>query len=158
MSRAFVREDDEGGETILPDRPVSPLPNIVTRQGLAKIDQALEQARHALAVARESGDPGALAEASRDLRYWTARRSSAEVSTPAGPDGEIQFGSRVRLRRSDGRTMSYQIVGIDEADPGKGLISYAAPLARSMIGLRVGDSVELQGDDVEILGVEQPEA
>lgn len=157
MSRAFVREDNENTETILPDRPVSPLPNIVTRRGMAQIEAHLEQARSAVAAAREAGDTAAIAEASRDLRYWTARRSTAEVSAPTGPASHIQFGSRVSLRRADGRVSAYQIVGIDEADPAKGLISYAAPLARALVALQAGDVVDLQGQEAEILSVEQPQ-
>jgi transcription elongation GreA/GreB family factor len=157
MSRAFIREDDEIAETILPDRPVSPLPNIVTRHGLAQIQANLEQARSAVAAAREAGDTAALSEASRDLRYWTARRSSAELSAPTSPASHVQFGSRVTLRRIDGRITAYRIVGIDEADPTKGLISYAAPLARALVALQQGDVVDLQGQEAEILSVEQLE-
>jgi transcription elongation GreA/GreB family factor len=157
MSRAFVREVDESAETILPDRPVSPLPNIVTRRGLALIEAQLEQARSAVAAARESGDAAAIAEASRDLRYWTSRRSSAELSSPSSPSTHVQFGSRVTLRRADGRVTAYRIVGIDEADPPHGLISYAAPLARALVALQKGDTVDLQGQEAEILSVEQPE-
>jgi transcription elongation GreA/GreB family factor len=64
----------------------------------------------------------------------------------------------VTLRHADGRKTAYRIVGIDEADPAAGLISYAAPLARALVGLHEGDSVELRGEDAEIVRIEQPEA
>ena len=55
MSRAFVKDDDGAGIEPLPDRPVSPHPNIVTAEGLALIDRNLAdlQERHAAAVQAE---------------------------------------------------------------------------------------------------------
>ena len=45
---------------------------------------------------------------------------------------------------------------IDEADPAKGSISYVAPLARALTGKGVGDSVEVNGHEVEIMEIAQP--
>lgn len=89
MSRAFVKEGEET-ET-LPDRPVSEHPNDVTREGLERIEAALQSAQKAYAAAQEAGDRAALASASRDLRYWTARRSSAIVI----PDPIPSFASAI---------------------------------------------------------------
>src|SRR5882724_4367954 len=95
MSRAFVKETD--GETFeeLPDRPISQHPNLVTPQGLAQIEEALARlhAEHARALA--AAERAALARIGRDLRYWTARRSSARLMpAPAGHD-RVRFGSSV---------------------------------------------------------------
>ena len=79
MSRAFVKEPD-GAEAFedLPNRPISDHPNLVTAQGLARLDETLTRLHEQHARARASGDRAALASVSRDLRYWTARRSTAQ--------------------------------------------------------------------------------
>jgi transcription elongation GreA/GreB family factor len=56
----------------------------------------------------------------------------------------VTFGSTVRLEDADGRELVYQIVGSDEAEPARGRISIMAPLARTLIGKKVGDSVVAQ--------------
>jgi transcription elongation GreA/GreB family factor len=151
MSRAFVKEQEDAAE--LPDRPVSPHPNLVTPRGLALIDAEVESARKALAQAQQEGDRAALSRASRDLRYWAARRASAQVIAPAVPE-KVGFGHRVTLEREDGRTQSIRIVGEDEADPAAGSVSYVAPVARALLGRCVGDEVELPGGTAVILAIE----
>ena len=118
MSRAFVKEPDGDAIEALPDRPVSEHPNIVTAQGLAQIDDAIArlQAEHTVAQAAE--DRSGRARIARDLRYWTARRASAELSPPPPDTDEIRFGATVTIERDDGRRLTYRIVGEDEADPG----------------------------------------
>jgi hypothetical protein len=78
MSRAFVKESE--GDVDLPDRPVSEHPNDVTQDGLALIDAALLAAQVALAAGQVSGDRASIANACRDLRYWSSRRA-AEISS-----------------------------------------------------------------------------
>src|SRR3712207_359612 len=114
MSRAFVKEAD-GADVFddLPDRPVSPHPNLVTPRGLALIEAEVARLREALADARAKSDCGAIAALSRDLRYWTARRASAELVPPAGDADEVRFGLTVTIERDDGRTQSFRIVGQD---------------------------------------------
>src|SRR5258707_14511117 len=87
MAVAFTREEDyEAQAANLPDRPVSAHPNLVTASGLAAIEAELAAARAAYAAAQAQGgiaaDRTAMARATRDLRYWSARRGSAP---PAGP-------------------------------------------------------------------------
>lgn len=151
MSRAFVNEDTYVEE--LPDRPVSEQPNLVTQQGLAQIEAALDAARRAYGEAQESGDREALAKAGRDLRYWNARIGTATVTTPKADDDAVQFGSTVTIARDDGRTQTFRIVGEDEADPSHGSISHVAPLARAMLGRHVGDVVKAGHDDAEITAI-----
>jgi transcription elongation GreA/GreB family factor len=152
MSRAFVNEDTFVED--LPDRPISEHPNLVTPRGLEQIDSALETARREYGEAQASGDRDALARAGRDLRYWSARRASAEV-VPIVPDiNGVHFGGKVTIVRDDGRKQTFQIVGEDEADPLKGSISHAAPLARALIGKRIGDVVRAGKDDAEITAID----
>ena len=65
------------------------------------------------------------------------------IDPPTSGD-RITFGSTVRVEDQDGKEARYQIVGSDETDPSRGRISVMAPLARTLIGKKVGDSVEVQ--------------
>ena len=76
----------------------------------------------------------------RDLRYWVVKKASAQIVPPPG-DGAVAFGSRVVIERA-GRKQSFRIVGVDEAEPSRGLISFRSPLASAILGARVGDIVE----------------
>ncbi|WP_304176832.1 transcription elongation factor GreA [Phenylobacterium aquaticum] len=155
MSVAFTKEEDSEAQAAnLPDRPISPHPNLVTPQGLAELDAALAEARAAYAAAQAEGgisvDRTAMARATRDLRYYSARRGSAQLmETPPNPD-KLVFGGTVTFAREDGRVATYRIVGEDEADPAKGCVSYVSPLARALLGKSVGDTAILAGQEVEI--------
>jgi transcription elongation GreA/GreB family factor len=152
VSRAFVKEDDGAAEP-LPDRPVSPHPNFVTVEGLAAIDRELAhlQERHAAALKAEDRD--ALAAVARDLRYWSARRGSAQIVKAPNKPSETAFGTTVTIARDDGRRQTWRIVGEDEADPAKGMLSYVSPVARALIGTRVGNVVRAGNSDVEIVSI-----
>ena len=159
MSVAFTREEDlEATAANLPDRPISPHPNLVTPEGLAQIEAELAAARAARAAAQSAGDietdRTAMARATRDLRYWSARRASAQLVEPAPPDGAVRFGGVVTIEREDGRTQTWRIVGEDEADPAAGSVSHVSPLARALLGRRVGDEAMVAGQTVEIVAVE----
>jgi transcription elongation GreA/GreB family factor len=160
MAVAFTREEDyEAQAADLPDRPISPHPNLVTASGLAAIDAALAEARAAYAAAQSQGqvstDRTAMARATRDLRYWSARRANAQLTEPDGPPDKAQFGRAVEIEREDGRRQTFRIVGEDEADPAKGSISYVSPLARAVLGKAVGDVVVVNGAEVEVVGVRE---
>jgi transcription elongation GreA/GreB family factor len=151
MSRAFVREDGSGDD--LPDRPVSEHPNYVTKRGLALIEAALETARREYAQAQALGDRQLLSRAGRELRYWNARRASAQVVAVRADVDTVQFGDVVTIRREDGRQQMFRIVGEDEAEPANGSISHVSPLARALIGKRVGDEVLAGRDRAEIIAI-----
>ncbi len=157
MSVAFVREDSAATaqEISLPERPISPHPNLVTLSGLAALEQAMASARAAWEKAQKLDE---LAErrhaaelAARDMRYYAERLNSA-IARPDPVDHEIVgFGARVTIEREDKRRQTFRIVGEDEADPRNGSISYVSPVARALLGKRVGDVVDLNGREVEIL-------
>ena len=158
MSVAFTKENDlEATAADLPDRPVSIHPNLVTREGLAALDRALEAARAAYAEAQSQGDietdRTAMARATRDLRYYNARRSTAQLMEPAPGSDVVVFGSTVTFDREDGRRQTFRIVGEDEADPAKGAVSYVSPLGQALLGKRVGDEAVVTGGDVEIIEI-----
>lgn len=153
MSKAFTRESETDGLAELPEREISSFRNLVTPEGLAAIDAELDRHSRLKAEAQAAGDTGAAARAARDLRYWSARRSTAKVVAPPEDDEEVRFGSTVTLRREDGRENTWRIVGEDEADPATGTLSHASPLARALIGKTVGDEVEAGATRGEIAAI-----
>jgi transcription elongation GreA/GreB family factor len=154
MSRAFVKEAEDGDAVEdLPDRPISPHPNFVTREGLALIEAELARAHSEHAAAQSAKDRAALAKSARDLRYWTARRANAEVLAAPSDAHEIHFGSTVTIARDHGREQTYRIVGEDEADPAHGTLSYVSPLARALMGKQAGDVVKLGSSEAEIVAI-----
>src|SRR5438270_2424417 len=130
MSRAFIK--DAEGIDELPDRPISDQPNEVTREGLQQIEAALATAQDAYAGAQATGDREGLSGAGRDLRYWTARRSTAVVAPEPEDNSIVRFGHTVTIARDHGREQTFRIVGEDEADPARGTISHVSPLARAL--------------------------
>ena len=154
MSRAFVNEDDFVED--LPDRPIPEHPNLVTANGLALIEAALQTARRDHGEAQAAGDRAALASAGRELRYWSARRASAQLVSIDPDNDAVQFGTSVTIIRDDGREQRFAIVGSDEADPAKGTVSYVSPLARALLGKRVGDVIKTGGGEAEITAIQQP--
>jgi transcription elongation GreA/GreB family factor len=151
MSRAFVREDtgQAAGEP-LPERALSPHRNLVTAAGLAQLEDALREWRATLSVARAADDTEGVARAERELRYFAARRASAELAPEPPPAGPARFGARIRLRRDDGTALDFRIVGEDEADPRQGKIAWVAPLAQATLGKVPGDAVEFGGSTFEV--------
>ena len=97
-----------------------------------------ENAEYEAARERQSFIEGRLAEIEDKI-------SRAEVIDVAKLKGkEIKFGATVTLEDEDtSETSTYQIVGVDEADIAKGLLSVSAPLGRALINKTVGDSVEV---------------
>ena len=158
MSVAFTREEDsEAAAADLPDRPISPHPNLVTPGGLVQLEAALASARAAYAAAQAGGevmaDRTAMARATRDLRYYGARRASAQLVEPPAEGDRVAFGCSVTFQREDGRTQRFRIVGEDEADPAHGSVSYLSPLARALLGKAVGELGTLAGAEVEITAI-----
>jgi transcription elongation factor GreB len=148
MSRAFVKESDDDltvGE--LPERPVPTHANYVTPGGLAQLQARVKelQENHAGLAAQPADDSLAkqkLLEVERDLRYFNAQLERAAVVNPAGQtQDEAHFGATVTILDGDGRRHRFHIVGDDEADVVAGKVSWASPLAKALIGSRVGDVV-----------------
>jgi transcription elongation GreA/GreB family factor len=154
MSGAFTKEqDDDELREELPDRPISSYRNLVTPAGLAQIEAELARLHVELDEAQSKDDKHAIARAARDLRYWTARRASAEVVHAIADVGQVRFGHRVVVEDETGKTHDYRLVGEDEADPSKGLIPYVAPLAMALLGKSVGESVEVGRHSARIIEI-----
>jgi transcription elongation GreA/GreB family factor len=160
MSVAFVREESaEAAQGVsLPPRAISAHPNLVTQSGLRALEQALADSQQALKAAQIIEDANerrrALELAARDARYFVERVASA-VPQPEPADTVVAvFGSLVTILRDDGRRQTFRIVGEDEADPRGGSIAYVSPLARRLIGKRIGEAAEMDGREIEIVSIE----
>ena len=152
MSRAFTKDDDTGSAIAeIGERPVSQHRNLVTERGLALIESELARLREELGKAERQGDRERLATASRDLRYWTARRETAELSVPDPDSDVVRFGMRVTIEDEDGKKNTWVIVGEDEADPSKGKISHVSPMAQALFGKTVGAAASVNGKEWEIV-------
>ncbi|MCW2316876.1 transcription elongation GreA/GreB family factor [Rhodoblastus acidophilus] len=157
MSVAFAKEDsaETASETLLPDRPISPHPNLVTPAGLKALELQLELARAAYETALKIDDVNERRRQTgiplRDMRYFAARVRSAQVMAEPTSTETVAFGSTVAFRRQDGRVQRYRIVGEDEADPKSGSISFVSPVARLLMGKAVGDEVGASGQELEIV-------
>jgi transcription elongation factor GreA len=134
----------------------------MTRGGYERLQEELERLKkvdrlaisRAIAEARAHGDLSENAEyhAAREKQAMTearikdleAKLGTAEVLDPPTSGDRIIFGSTVRLEDEDGKALVYQIVGSEEAEPARGRISVMSPLARTLIGKKVGDSVIAQ--------------
>jgi len=134
----------------------------MTRAGYDRLKAELERLKkeerpaitRAIAEARAHGDLSENAEyhAAREkqsfveagIKELESKVGTAEVIEPPTSGDRVTFGSTVRLEDDDGKETAYQIVGSDEADPPRGRISIMAPLARTLIGKKIGDTVVAQ--------------
>ena len=156
MSSAFTKDVDEGG--VLPDvgeRPVSTARNLVTRQGMAMIDAEIAFAHESMAKAEAAGEREQIALAARDLRYWSHRRETAELSIPEPDSDVIRFGLSVDLVSPDGKKkVTWKITGEDEADAKHGKISHVSPMAIALFGKKAGDTISLNDHEWKIASFE----
>lgn len=148
MSRAFVKESETDAIVEdLPERPQSPHPNYVTPEGLAQLEReraALLERRRQLLQGSEDDIAQAetLRHVERDIRYLDGRIERAIYIDPANqPQGEVAFGASVSVVDEEGQRHHFQIVGEDEANATAGKVSWVSPLARALVGARVGGMV-----------------
>jgi len=146
MSRAFVKEPD--GDQVsedIPERVHSPHVNYVTPAGLRQLHERVSkllELRITVAGSASADDCRQLRYIDRDLRHYEERiRRAVPIDPSAQPKDEVHFGSVVEVETTEGRRMTFAIVGEDEADAARGKISWVSPLARALTDARVGDAV-----------------
>lgn len=159
MSRAFTKEDRDEMPLVVPRAPLPEgVPNYVTRRGL----ELLRGERLALEAARpdpEAASGAALLTAHHArLGALDARIASAQLLDPETlAHDEVRFSAAVTLQGPSGERR-YRIVGVDEADAASGHLAFTAPLARQLIGKRLGDAIVLRtprGEhEYEIVGLD----
>jgi transcription elongation GreA/GreB family factor len=157
LSVAFTKEDsaETASETLLPDRPVSPHPNLVTEAGLKALEFQLHREAYEAAQKIEDVNERRRQAATplRDARYFAARVRTAHVITNPTSTDAVAFGCTVTFKRDDGRVQKYRIVGEDEADPKAGSISFVSPVARLLMGKAVGHVAGTSGQELEIIAI-----
>lgn len=160
MSRAFVKEDAQGPDEDPPERPLSDLPNYCTPRGIS-LYQA-EEGRLLKALEPFAGaqaDPARKRkkrELERDLRWVRARLESViPVDPSAQPKDQIRFGARAVLRGPEGER-AVRIVGEDEAEEGGEFLSYAAPFAQALLGLKAGQGFDWSGAGWTVVSISYP--
>lgn len=147
MSKAFT--DEEGNDSSVVGRPVqraargSERP--ITREGHRKLTAELARLREERATTAASEAltrEARLVELGHHVAQALATLESVRV-VEAPADGRVAFGSTVTLRWESGREQTLSIVGPDEVDVKAGRMSVEAPLAKSLLGLAAGDTVEV---------------
>jgi transcription elongation GreA/GreB family factor len=131
----------------LPELPISPYTNYVTARGMAQLQARLDDVEAQLA------ELGSDAQFDRDYlsrhgRWLRARiQGAVPVSLRVVGTDAVAFGATVLVRESEGRESSYRIVGEDEADAERQLLSWVSPLARALEGAHVGETVHWRKAD-----------
>jgi len=147
MSRAFVNEErfEQAGDDIV-ERPISEHPNYVTPTGALELQTLEESLLAQLDTLKNSTEDtfakDKIAEIERDLRYVRARLDSAILVDPKTQSHEtVLFGATIEVKDDKGSQHTFHIVGEDEADATINKVSWVSPLAKSLIGQKVGDTV-----------------
>jgi len=163
MSRAFIKNDATDDPILNPPR--APLPpgtiNYVTLRGIALLRDELAELEAQRSQALCSGEEDAdhtrqLASLGQRIAEISARMESAKVVDPQSqPRDEVRFGATVTVRTLTGKVPGeerrFTIVGVDEAAPSEGRVSFLAPIARAILGCQVGEATSLltaQGEEV----------
>lgn len=151
MSRGFVKEDDQEEVPIVPQRAYLPegVTNFVTRVGMDQLlaeKQMLIHEKENLISTSENEKRIAQNYINARLQLLNDRIASAKVvDLNEQPQNEIRFGALVTLKTvASGNIKAFRIVGVDEADIGKGKISFISPLAKELINKKAGDRITLK--------------
>ena len=184
MNKAFVKEPEgDADDDELQDAPLPPgSRNYLTPAGYAalraELARLMTEERPAMVQvvswAASNGDRSEngdyhygkkrLREIDRRMRFLTKRLEIAEVVDPAlQPNRDhVFFGATVAYTDTAGVDHTVTIVGIDEAEPLNGKISWISPVARALTKARVGDVVTLRTpggiEDLDILEISYPPA
>lgn len=157
MSRGFVKEDDQEEAPFIPPRAALPdgVPNYVTPRGLQLLldERNALEAERAAVVGSEDERRRAQTVIDGRLALLNERIVTARLVDHAPDNDEVRFGSTVTFTHESGRmtgtTLTFTIVGVDEADVKQGRIAFTAPLARALMGRHTDEVAILR------LGAEQ---
>ncbi len=164
MSKAFVKENDDEDELDDAPQPQQGGKNYMTPRGYAQLKEEFDrlwkvdrpEVVKIVSWAASNGDRSEngdyiygkrrLREIDRRLRFLSRRLDNAEIIDPErrGECDQVFFGATVTVCNQHGEEHTYSIVGIDEAEPGRGWISWISPLARCLLKAHEGDVVSLQ--------------
>lgn len=144
-------------------KKISDMANYITPEGFKKLQEEFRKLFHeerpklveTVAWAAGNGDRSEngdyiygkkrLREIDKRLKFLRDRIESAKVVDPKEVKSEtVVFGARVTISDEDGAEKIYQIVGEDEIEPGQNKISWKSPMAKALLGKRVGDEIEIR--------------
>lgn len=170
MSRAFIKNDTSDDQVVIPPR--APLPpgvaNYVTPRGITLLTCELAELEAERSRVQHDGNDGVeharqLAVIAQRIAALCTRIASAiVVHPPDQPRGEVRFGATVTLLSLKGTTPGeerrFSLVGVDEANPATGHISFTSPIARAIMGHQVGEIISLRTahgeESLEIVKIE----
>jgi transcription elongation factor GreB len=156
MSRAFVKEDNAGQPPIIPQRAALPagVPNYVTLQGLTLLrielaDLEAKRSQVETSLLEDSERTRQLTIINAQMSALTGRIASARlIDSGSQPSDQVRFGATVTLRTINGtqagKERRFTIVGVDEASVSEGKIAFVAPVACTLTGARIGQTLTLQ--------------
>ena len=182
MNKAFVKEQEGDQDEDLPEALALPkgTKNYLTPQGYAALREELAHLMNderpamvkIVSWAASNGDRSEngdylygkkrLREIDRRMRFLTNRLELAEIVDPVAQSNRDQvfFGATVLYVNQDGEEHHVTIVGVDEAEPLQGKISWVSPVARALTKSRVGDVVTLRTpggiEELDILEIKYP--
>lgn len=182
MNKAFIKENadsQEDEDSSVPALPVG-VKNYITPAGYERLKEELmhllnterPQVVQVVSWAASNGDRSEngdylygkkrLREIDKRIRFLTRRLEQAEIVNPQSLTAahQVFFGATVKYINKAEELNTITIVGVDEADPLRGLISWVSPVARALNKAQVGDVVQLQtpngSDELEILEIGYP--
>jgi transcription elongation factor GreB len=147
VSRAFKRESEENdSEEILPAHPSLPpgTRNYITTEGAARLRHRLNELLESRRASLEQGYEADRRRLDTAIRRLQATLNTVVVAEPPADQSKVAFGAFVSIRYANADEDEYQIVGVDEADPDRGRISWISPLARVLLSRRAGDQVSFR--------------
>jgi transcription elongation factor GreB len=165
MSKAFVKESDDLEDEIQPEGGDEgrAAKNYISPGGYRRLRDEFSELWEVerpklvetIAWAASNGDRSEngdyiygkrrLREVDRRIRYLSKRIEIAEVVDNAGQDHDrVFFGATVSYTDASGNARTVTIVGIDEADPARGRISWISPVAKALLKAREGDTVSVR--------------
>jgi transcription elongation factor GreB len=160
VSKAFKKDEDDEPPLLVPRAPLPEgSPNYVTQSGLAALRaEHSELTRELLALSPESA-PRERASLKARIAELESRLASAQWVDPSEqPRDEVRFGAHVEVVDEHGKLQRFRIVGVDEANVREGRVAFTAPLARALLGRRVGEAVLVKApqgeEELEIVRIE----
>jgi transcription elongation factor GreB len=158
VSKAFTWESDHADETPFLRRQIPPgIKNLITREGADRLRSKLEglvQERQASVAGNHEtigGDQAQRQKLDSSIRDLQDVLSSVVIAELPVDRSKVGFGAAVVVSYTDGHQETFRIVGIDEADPERGSISWLSPLAKALLSKRPGDRVQFREEELKIV-------
>jgi transcription elongation factor GreB len=150
VSKAFTRESDDSRLEEIPSIRWHPGGgrNYITKEGADRLERRLLDLREKRRILgnqiENPNTPTALKRLELECQKLQSILGSAAIAETPSDHEKVALGAWVRLRDEEGAEETYQIVGLEEANPDKGRISSASPLGRALLNRRTGEKVHFQ--------------